>query len=92
MQTGRAPALLKVKFFILCEDYSTSDGRARGGGVDLMIDSINNFLFFVQQCSDHAQIAKKKKKEKKVRATTCCRDEFDFGVCVCVCVCMYKCV
>ena len=87
MQTGRARALVKVKFFILREDYSTSDGRAR-------LDRFNNFLFFVQQCSDHAQIAKKKKKEKKVRATTCCRDEFDFGVCVCVCVCvcMYKCV
>jgi hypothetical protein len=84
MQTGRAPALLKVKFFILREDYSTSDGRARAGGGRL--DRFNNFLFFVQQCSDHAQIAKKKKKEKKVRATTCCRDEFDFGVCVCVCV------
>jgi hypothetical protein len=91
MQTGRAPALLKVKFFILREDYSTSDGRARAGGGRLD-DRFNNFLFFVQQCSDHAQIAKKKKKEKKVRATTCCRDEFDFGVCVCVCVCMYKCV
>ena len=44
MQTGRAPALLKVKFFILREDYSTSDGRARGGGGRLD-DRFNFFVF-----------------------------------------------